>query len=485
MAFNSSLFLLYFLPVFLAVYFLLPGKSKNLFLLIVSVLFYSWGAPGFVVILALSVILDFILLREMQRHEGRARSLLFWHSVVLNLGVLLYFRYLIPLFVRWNGDHGWFGIPSATWLEVALPIGISFITFQKLACTFDVYKKSFPGFKRFTDYALYIFMFPQLLAGPIVRPGQIAGQITDRSANITIDNKLAGFYRFMIGLAKKVLIADLLRTTVNAIFLLDPSQLSTAIAWMGAITYSFQIYFDFSGYSDMAIGLALMAGFKLPENFNSPYLSRSITEFWRRWHLTLSFWLRDYIFFPLAYSTSRKLPKENYGGIRTDKVIYLIATLVTFLICGFWHGAELNFIAWGLYQGVFMVADRLFLIRYLKKAGKIPATIITFFLITIGWVFFRAGSLHLAFIYLSKMFSFSGGINDIWLHPKFWTVFIVAVIFSFWSGYKKIEQWVARVYHSPSNTILIVMTLLSILLRIICVANIKAAGFSPFIYFRF
>jgi alginate O-acetyltransferase complex protein AlgI len=235
----------------------------------------------------------------------------------------------------------------------------------------------------------------------------------------------------------------------------------------------------------MAIGLALMAGFKLPENFNSPYLSRSITEFWRRWHLTLSFWLRDYIFFPLAYSTSRKLPKEHYGGIRADKVIYLIATLVTFLICGFWHGAELNFIVWGLYQGVFMVADRLFLLRYLKKMGKVPATIITFFLITIGWVFFRAGSLHLAFIYLSKMFSFSGGINDIWLHPKFWTVFIIAVIFSFWSGYKKIEQWVARVYHSPSNTILIVMTFLSILLLIICEANINAAGFSPFIYFRF
>jgi len=485
MAFNSSLFLLYFLPVFLAVYFLLPGKSKNLFLLIVSVLFYSWGAPKFLPVLVLSVIFDYILLREMQRHEGRARSLLFWHSIVLNVGLLLYFKYMNFFFIQLNMDLGRFGIPPAKWVEVALPIGISFITFQKLAYTFDVYKKRFPGFKRFTDYALYIFMFPQLLAGPIVRPGQIAGQITDRTSTSTIDHKLNGFYRFMIGLAKKVLIADFLSTTVNAIFMLDPSQLSTGIAWIGAISYSFQIYFDFSGYSDMAIGLALMAGFKLPENFYSPYLSQSITEFWRRWHITLSFWFRDYIFLPLAYSTSRKLPKEQYNGIRADKVIYFIAISVTFLLCGFWHGAAWTFIAWGIYQGVFLICDRIFLLRFLKKMRKAPATLITFFLLTIGWVIFRSASLHMAAIFLAKMFSFSGGINDIWLHPKFWTIFIFAVIFSFWSGYKKIEQWVERVYHSPSNAILIVMTLLSILLLIICEANINAAGFSPFIYFRF
>jgi len=370
-------------------------------------------------------------------------------------------------------------------VEVALPIGISFITFQKLSCAFDVYKKTFPGFKRFADYSLYIFMFPQLLAGPIVRPGQIASQITDRAGTSYIDHKLNGFYRFIIGLAKKVLIADVLSMTVNAIFNLPPSELSTGIAWMGAITYSFQIYFDFSGYSDMAIGLALMLGFKLPENFNSPYLSRSITEFWRHWHITLSLWFRDYVFLPLAYKTSRKMPKERYAGFRADKVIYLIATFITFLLCGFWHGAAWTFIIWGVYQGIFLICDRLFLLRYLKRIGQVPATIITFLLLTIGWVIFRATSLHMAFIYLGKMFSFSGGINDIWLHPKFWTVFILAFIFSFWSGIKKIEKWVDRVYHSPSNVTLIIMTILSILLLIICEANITAAGFSPFIYFRF
>ncbi len=485
MAFNSSLFLLYFLPGFLIVYFLLPGKLKNWFLLIASILFYSWGAPKFLPVLVLSVIFDFIILREMQHHEGRARSLLFWHSVVLNIGLLLYFKYMNFIFDQLSGSLGRFGISSVKWADVAFSIGISFITFQKLAYAFDVYKRSFPGFKRFTDYALYIFMFPQLLAGPIVRPGQIADQIADRSSTSTIDCKLNGFYRFVIGLAKKVLIADFLSITVNAIFALDPSQLSTGIAWIGAITYSLQIYFDFSGYSDMAIGLALMAGFKLPENFNSPYLSRSITEFWRRWHITLSLWFRDYVFLPLAYSTSRKLPKEYYGGIRADKVIYLIATTVTFLLCGFWHGAAWNFILWGVYQGIFLVCDRLFLLRYLKKMGKVMATLLTFFLLTIGWVIFHSGSLHSASVFLSKMFSFSGGINDIWLNSKFWTVFILAVIFSVWSGSKKIERWVDRVYHSPSNRILIVMTILAILLLIWCEANINAAGFSPFIYFRF
>lgn len=485
MAFNSSLFLLYFLPVFLLVYFLLPGRSKNWFLLIASILFYSWGAPKFLPILAISVILDYLLLREMQHHEGRARSLIFWHSVILNLGLLLYFKYTNFFLDQYNVVIGLFHIAPAKWMEVALPIGISFITFQKLACTFDVYKKTFPGFRRFTDYALYIFMFPQLLAGPIVRPGQIAGQITDRKVTSTIDYKLNGFYRFVIGLAKKVLIADVLSVTVNAIFLLPSSQLSTGIAWMGAITYSFQIYFDFSGYSDMAIGLALMMGFKLPENFNSPYLSRSITEFWRRWHITLSFWFRDYVFLPLAYSTSRKLPKEHYAGIRADKVIYLIATTVTFLLCGFWHGAAWTFIAWGVYQGVFLIIDRLFLTRYLKRMGKMPSILITFLLLTIGWVIFRSTSLHMALIFLGKMFSFSGGVNDIWLHPKFWTIFTLAVVFSFWSWNKKIENWVDRVYHFPSNRILVVMTIVSILLLIVCEANINAVGFSPFIYFKF
>ena len=485
MAFNSTFFLFYFLPVFLGIYFLLPGKSKNWFLLLVSTVFYSWGAPGFLPVLVVWIIVDYLLIREMNHREGWVRSLIFWFSVVLNIGVLLYFKYSNFFIEQLNISLDYFDLPPEKWVKIVLPIGISFITFQKLAYTFDVYRKTFKGFRRITDYAIYIFMFPQLLAGPIVRPGQISNQITDRSSASTIDYKLRGFCRFMIGLGKKVLIADILGTTVNSIFSLDPSQLSSGIAWVGAIAYAFQIYFDFSGYSDMAIGLALMLGFRLPENFNNPYLSGSITEFWKRWHITLSLWLRDYIFLPLAYKTSRRLKKEKYAGFRVDKLIYVIAASVTFLLCGFWHGASWTFIVWGAFQGIFLILDRLFLLRLLKKVGKISAILITFFILTVGWVFFRSENLHMAFLFLAKMFSFTGGMNDIWLHAKFWSVLGIAVVFSFWNGNRKIQLWTDRLFQSPSDAMQVAMGILAILLLILCETNLNAAGFSPFIYFRF
>ncbi|MBM3405051.1 MAG: hypothetical protein FJY10_09215 [Bacteroidetes bacterium] len=231
MAFNSSLFLLYFLPPFLVIYWLLPRHFRNHFLLLSGVVFYSWGAPGFLLILAASVILDYILLREMQRHAGRVRFLIFMHLVILNVGLLLYYKYM-NFFIGQVSEVGMlFGSWPIRWTEIIMPVGISFITFQKLSCAIDVYRKHFPGFKSWHDYALYLFMFPQMLAGPIVRPGQLADQIADRRATSSIDHKLTGFYRFAIGLAKKVLVADVLGVTVNAIFALDPDQLSTGLAW--------------------------------------------------------------------------------------------------------------------------------------------------------------------------------------------------------------------------------------------------------------
>jgi len=387
---------------------------------------------------------------------------------------------------QFNIILSWFGTKPAGWTKIFLPVGISFITFQKLAYTLDVYKKRHPGFERVWDYALYIFMFPQLLAGPIVRPGQISGQILGRQKQETIDAKLIGFYRFVIGLSKKVLIADVLETTANEIFAVDSKQLSTSLAWIGAVAYTFQIYFDFSGYSDMAIGLARMLGFRLPENFRSPYLSRNITEFWRRWHITLSFWFRDYIFLPLAYYTSRKMPKDRYIGIRAEKAIYLVATSITFLLCGFWHGAAWTFIIWGIYQGLFLILDRLFLLKYLKKIGKIPSILITFFVIIIGWVIFRADSLDSAFVYLGRMFSFHEGTgNEIWLNPKFWTMLALAFLFSFWGGINKIDRWIEKLFDLPENKTILIMSVLAIFLFILSEANIISSGFNPFIYFKF
>ena len=485
MIFSSSLFLLYFLPCFLIVYYLIDRQYKNWLLLIVSILFYSWGAPKFVFIVMASVLVDFLVVMLMNRKTGTMRQGLFWLSVALNLALLIYFKYMNFFVDQFEVMLGWVGSKPMAWTKIALPIGISFITFQKLSYTLDVYKNRHPVFQKLQDYALYIFMFPQLLSGPIVRPGQISAQITDRSAQENTDYRLTGFYRFIIGLSKKVLIADVLGVTVNAIFSLNSAGLSTGLAWVGAIAYTFQIYYDFSGYTDMAIGLARMMGFRLPENFNTPYVSQSITEFWRRWHMTLSFWFRDYIFLPLAYATSRKLPRERYLGIRADKIIYLIATTVTFLLCGFWHGAAWNFIIWGAYMGLFLIIDRLFLIRYLKKAGKVPSIVITFFILMIGWLIFRSQTPDESWFFIRRLFTFKSGENTVWLNPKFWTMLVVAAIFSFWGGFKKIESWIEKLYFNPGNGLMMLFSIMAILLFILSEAAITSSGFSPFIYFRF
>lgn len=485
MIFNSSLFLVYFLPVFVIIYFLLAPKFKNWFILITSIFFYAWGAPVFVFYVIGSVLIDFFLTGRMKVSSTGQRKILFWSSVALNLGLLLYFKYMNFFVDQFNVILGWFGSKPAEWTKVALPVGISFITFQKLSYVLEVYKKRHEPFRKLQDYALYIFMFPQLLSGPIVRVGQIAGQITDRKEQETIDNKLIGFYRFIIGLAKKVLIADVLAATVNQIFALNSLQLSSGLAWIGAIGYTFQIYFDFSGYTDMAIGLALMMGFKLPENFNFPYLATSITDFWKRWHMTLSFWFRDYIFLPLAYSASRKLKKERYAGLRTDKILYIWSAAITFVLCGFWHGAAWTFILWGAYQGVFLIIDRLAFLKISRKIGRIPSIVITFGVITLGWVLFRSDNLDFAHFYLRRMFSFTSAPNDVLLNSKFWTMLAIAAIFAFWGGIKKVEGWVDTFYSRPGNTVVITMSVVAILLLVLSLAAITSSGFSPFIYFRF
>lgn len=485
MVFNTSLFLLYFLPAFLILYFVIDRKFKNLLILLGSLFFYAWGAPVFVFYVAGSVVIDFFIIRAISQTEGTPKRMLFWLSVILNLGLLLYFKYMNFFVDQFDVMLGWVGRTPVKWTHILMPLGISFITFQKLAYTFDVSRKATPRFEKIQDYALYIFMFPQILSGPIVRPGQIAGQIFDRSQQETVDDRLVGFYRFIIGLGKKVLIADVLAQQVNQIFALSSLNLSSYLAWIGAIAYTFQIYFDFSGYTDMAIGLARILGFRLPENFNNPYTSKSITEFWKRWHITLSLWFRDYVFLRIAYPLSRKFKKEKYAGFRVDKIIYLIATSITFLLVGFWHGAAWTFILWGAYQGVFLIFDRLFLLKFFKKIGKIPSQVITFFSIMFGWVLFRSESLGYFYFYIRRMFSFVNAENEVWLNPKFWTMMVIAILFSFWGGFKKIENWQEKLYGKPGNSTIIIFSVFAILLFILSEATITSSGFSPFIYFRF
>lgn len=473
MVFSSSLFLLYFFPFFLIIYFLADVKYKNNVALLASVFFFSWGAPLFVFVVLGSICIDYFIVKWMYKKSGKAKMFFLITSVILNLGLLLYFKYanffvdnVNHLVARW-GAHG------IDWTNVALPIGISFFTFKKLSYTIDVYRNTHPPMDDINKYALFILLFPELIAGPIVRFNEIADQIIDRKDRETIDNKLSGLFRFVIGLSKKVLIANVLGSEVDKIFDMAPDALNTGTAWLGVVAYSFQIYFDFAGYSDMAIGIAKMIGFKFPENFDNPYISQSITEFWRRWHITLGRWMRDYLYIPL-------------GGNKVSKGRMYFNLWLVFLLSGLWHGASWNFVIWGAFHGVFLIADKIFLLKFYNKIGKYPSIIITYFIVLIGWVFFRANDLQASTGFIHKMFAFDFKQIDIYFYSKFYCLLTIAIFFSFWGVFKFSIRLQERFYFGEFKLSgVAVMSFVSFLFFILCVSSITSSGFNPFIYFRF
>ena len=475
MVFSSSLFLVYFLPLFLLVYHLAPKPVKNYVILLASLAFYAWGAPTFIFILVGSTILDFFIVKYLHAAQTkRRRNLLLTASLAMNLGLLLYFKYANFFIENVNELLATFGATEVAWTKVALPIGISFYTFQTLTYSIDVYRGQHKPLKRLTDYLLYIMSFPQMIAGPIVRFNLIADQITNRKENI--DDKLLGLIRFCIGLGKKVLIANVMAEQADMIMDQDPTQLSTATAWIGILAYTFQIYFDFSGYSDMAIGLGRIMGFTFPENFNSPYTAKSITEFWRRWHITLGAWMRDYLYIPL-------------GGnrVKTARRLYFNLWFV-FLVSGLWHGASWNFVIWGAYHGLFLILDRLFLIKLLKPLGQAPRILLTFLLVIIGWVFFRIEAFDQAVGFIGKMFAFvpEGALN-IAVIADFWPIFWIAIFFSFltlFSFGKRLEALFFEQKSYPLGGYVASLAACAVLF-ILSLAAITSSGFNPFIYFRF
>lgn len=471
MVFSSSLFLLYFFPVFIFVYHFLPSKLKNGFALLASVLFYAWGAPTFIFIVFATIIADFFLVKLMDAKEGSGRKVLLALSVAMNIGLLLYFKYA-NFFVE--NIEALLGITESTWTRVALPIGISFFTFQKMTYSVDIYRGNHPPLKKISDYALYILMFPQLIAGPIVRFNEIADQLVDRKKYETADNWFLGLFRFATGLAKKVLIANVLGQQADQIFALQADELGTATAWIGIVAYSFQIYFDFSGYSDMAIGIGRMIGFRFPENFNNPYISRNITEFWRRWHITLGRWMRDYLYIPL-------------GGSKVSKGRMFFNLWIVFLISGLWHGASWNFVIWGAFHGVFLILDRLFLLRVTDRIGKIPSIILTYIITLVGWVLFKADDMVVpATTYLWKMFAFDFTGIAIEYTNKFVVILTIAAIGSFIALFPAIEKMQERYIQTlPATKEKIIFVVLSGLSLIVCISVITSSGFNPFIYFRF
>lgn len=470
MVFSSTLFLFVFLAVFLVIYHLTPAKGKNIVLLIASLAFYAWGAPKFLFILLGSLILNFYIVKSMSRQEQHRKTGLVF-SLLLNLGLLGYFKYANFFIDNLNQLLSTVGLHTVPWMTVALPIGISFFTFQSLTYTIDVYRKVHAPLRHLHDYLLYILMFPQLIAGPIVRFNTIADDIEDRRHNDTIDNKLYGVYRFALGLAKKVLIANILGAQVDQFYALPHEQVTGTIARIAALAYSFQIYFDFSGYSDMAIGLGYLLGFKFPENFNNPYTSQSVSEFWRRWHITLGAWFKDYLYIPL-------------GGNRAGKVRQYINLGIVFVVCGIWHGAGWNFLIWGIWHGLFIIGDKLFLNKWLSKVPALLRVVLTFAVVTVGWIFFRNDLFGDALFYIGKLFEFSHTTTH--LSAEFITVLSIAVFFSFVTLCKPGRKAEAFCY-APERPEWqhYVSFLCAVILLVASAAYLSSSGFNPFIYFKF
>lgn len=472
MVFSSSIFLLYFLPLFLLIYYLSKESYKNYVILLGSILFYSWGAPKFIFVILGSTIVDFYIVRYLHKAKKiETRKLLLFLSVSINLGLLLFFKYANFFVENVNGILSELGFTNVAWTAIALPIGISFYTFQTLTYSIDVYNYRHKPLEKVTDYLLYIMSFPQMIAGPIVRYTTIANQITARKE--TVDDKLIGIYRFCIGLAKKVLIANTMGEQADLIINGDLTQLNFYSAWLGVLAYTFQIYFDFSGYSDMAIGLGRMIGFKFPENFDSPYTSRSISEFWRRWHITLGAFMKDYLYIPLG------------GNKVSTKRLYANLWIV-FLLSGLWHGASWNFVIWGAYHGFFLILDRIFLERLLKASGAFLSTMITFLIVMVGWVIFRIENSADLLLYLKKMIDFNPNISPEIL-PSFWGVLIFAILFSFIAAFKVGKSMKRFFFEKNSYSISqnVMLAVASILLFVFSLSSITASGFNPFIYFRF
>ena len=467
MLFSSIPFLYYFLPLVLAVYFLVPRGAKNAVLFASSLLFYAWGEPRFCVFMLLSIAQGYVFGRLIEKNRRRTkRSKLFLTaSVCLSLGLLGYCKYADFVIASLNAVTG----TSIKLLHVALPIGISFYTFQILSYVVDVYRGSVPAQKSFLKLGTYIAMFPQLIAGPIVRYAEIAPQLDSRET--TLEDVSSGACRFVIGLSKKVLLANVLYELITAFQ--QSRDLSVLYFWLYAVSFALQLYFDFSGYSDMAIGLGRIFGFRFQENFNYPYISGSITEFWRRWHISLGSWFRDYVYIPL-------------GGNRVSKAKWLRNILVVWMLTGLWHGASWNFVLWGLGFAVLLVAEKLVYGRLLQRTHVLKH-VYTLLLVTLSFVLFNADSVSEAVSQLGAMFG-AGGLplvstEGVYYLKSYAGTFLFAAIGATPLVSNAISRFGKTRFGAQALTVLQPFVMLALLAA--CTAFLVDGSFNPFLYFRF
>ena len=466
MVFSSIVFLYIFLPIMLLIYFIVPNKFKNAVMIVASLIFFAWGEIRYIFIMLLLAVMDYICGQKINKYwENKKKKKIFlFIDIGVNLLILFFFKYADFIITNINNITN-LSIPL---LNIPLPIGVSFNTFQSLSYIIDVYRGTVKCEKSFYNYLAYTTLFPQIIAGPIVRYETVDEELENK--NISIDNFTVGIKRFIIGLGKKVLIANNIGALWNTIEIGDYGSLTFVLAWFGIVAFALQIYFDFSGYSDMAIGLAKVFGMDFDENFNFPYISKSITEFWRRWHITLSSWFRDYIYIPL-------------GGNRKGLLKQIRNVLIVWFLTGAWHGASWNFILCGLYFGGILILEKTFMLKILEKAGKVFSHIYSIVLILIGWVIFAFEDLSQIGMYLQSMININNFINNETLYylKNYGLITIIGIICSTLI----VKKFIEKINKSNSNICGILETIIYMTIFVLCTANLVSDSFNPFLYFRF
>ena len=484
MVFSSPIFLFVFFPITLGFYYLIksatPGTNRlaNLWLLVASIFFYAWSAPKstYLLFFCVGIIFDFFIALLIARNYRTnnltiSAKLLLTIAIGLNLVFLGYYKYanfFVEVFIDSTSAS------QVNWRVVILPIGISFIVFHKISYLVDVYRRKVQPRRSLPEFMLYLLFFPQLIAGPIVRYHTIADQIDKRTHSV--NDVFEGMYRFALGLGKKVLLANPLGSVADSVFAQPVSSLDPTLAWFGILMYALQIYFDFSGYSDMAIGLGKMFGFQLPENFNRPYIAKSVSEFWRRWHISLSSFFRDYVYIPL-------------GGNHFTLQRTLINLWIVFILCGLWHGAKWTFLFWGAYYGFWLTLERLFLARLLEKMPRAMANAYTFLVILIGWVFFRSPDLDYAFSYVATMFnvkslaSANGHLYDLTIDFGFSTKVAICLLIGLAACF--VPDSSAARFDIDERHLTYAKGTFTIALLAYSLITLASGTFNPFLYFQF
>lgn len=464
MIFSSIIFIFTFLPIVLAIYYISPKKFRNFILLIASLVFYAWGEPIYIFLMIFTTIFNYLMSLWINIRKGKGKRTLLIITIIVNLLILGYFKYCGFLIEIINNIFH----VSIKYTQLALPIGISFYTFQTLSYVVDVYLKKVKVQKNIIDFSTYVTMFPQLVAGPIVKYSDIQRQLKNREESF--DNFGIGVEKFIIGLGKKVLLANNIGMLWNTIQAQNLESISVLTAWLGAIAYTMQIYFDFSGYSDMAVGLGRMFGFKFIRNFKYPYISKSVTEFWRRWHISLSSWFKEYVYIPL-------------GGNREGVLKQCRNLLIVWTLTGLWHGASYNFVAWGLYYGVLLIFEKFIFERALNKLPVLIKKIYTMTIVIVGWVLFAAPNLSWAVKYIKILFfigknKFIDGNFKYYLNNNF--ILLIILILASTPFLKNIFNSIKKSRGGYAISIIIQCTLF-----ILAIAYLLNASYNPFLYFRF